>query len=257
MNILSEIVEKLKPRLENRKCALPMEVLAEQAAQAPTRPKFAAAFRSDGLHVIAELKKASPSKGLIRNNFDVQSLAIELAENGAAALSVLTEPNYFLGSEENLLMAAQVVSIPLLRKDFIFDEYQILEAKVLGASCILLIAAMLPSERFLQLLEYAHFQGLDVLGEAHSEEELKTAVAADLVGVNARDLRTFKTSLERSAELICTIPKDRVAIAESAVRSRVDMDMMTAAGAKGFLIGETLMRAEHPGLKLKELLQCC
>ena len=257
MNILNEIVEKLKPRLENRKRTLPMEVLAEQAAQAPARPKFAAAFCGDGLHVIAELKRASPSKGLIRNNFDVQSLAVELAENGATALSILTEPNYFLGSEENLSMAAQAVSIPLLRKDFIFDEYQILEAKALGASCVLLIAAMLPVERFGQLLEYAHFQGLDVLGEAHSEKELETAVKADLVGVNARDLRTFDTSLERSAKLIRTIPKDRVAIAESAVRSRADMDMMTAAGAKGFLIGETLMRVEHPGLKLKELLQCC
>ena len=257
MNILAEIVEKLKPRLEERKRVLPMDVLAEHAAQAPARPKFTDAFRGDGLRIIAELKKASPSKGLIRNNLDVRSLATELAANGAAALSVLTEPNYFLGSEENLSMAAQSVSIPLLRKDFIFDEYQILEAKALGASCVLLIAAMLPAERFLQLLEYAHFQGLDVLGEAHSEEELKTAVTADLVGVNARDLRTFGTSLERSAELIRTIPEDCIAIAESAVRSRADMEMLPAAGAKGFLIGETLMRAEHPGLKLKELLQCC
>ena len=257
MNILAEIVEKLKPRLEERKRALPMDVLAEQAAQAPARPKFADAFHGDGMHIIAELKKASPSKGLIRNDLNVKSLATELAANGAAALSVLTEPNYFLGSEENLAIAAKTVSIPLLRKDFIFDEYQILEAKALGSSCVLLIAAMLPAERFHQLLEYAHAQGLDVLGEAHSEEELKTAVTADLVGVNARDLRTFGTSLERSAALIRTIPKDRVAIAESAVRNRADMDMMTAAGAKGFLIGETLMRAEHPGLKLKELLQCC
>ena len=257
MNILAEIVEKLKPRLENRKRVLPMEMLVEQAAQAPARPKFAEAFRGDGLHVIAELKKASPSKGLIRSNFDVQSLAAELAENGATALSVLTEPYYFLGGEENLAIAAKTVSIPLLRKDFIFDEYQILEAKALGASCVLLIAAMLPAERFVQLLEYAHAQGLDVLGEAHTEEELETTIKADLVGVNARDLRTFGTSLERSAELIRTIPKDRVAIAESAVRNRADMDMMTAAGAKGFLIGETLMRAEHPGLKLKELLSCC
>ena len=257
MNILAEIVEKLKPRLENRKRILPMEMLAEQAAQAPDRPKFAEAFRGDVLHVIAELKKASPSKGLIRNNFNVQSLAAELAENGATALSVLTEPYYFLGSEENLSIAAKTVSIPLLRKDFIFDEYQILEAKALGASCVLLIAAMLPAERFMQLLEYAHVQGLDVLGEAHTEEELEMAIKADLVGVNARDLRTFGTSLERSAELINTLPRDTISIAESAVRNRADMDMMTAAGAKGFLIGETLMRAEHPGLKLKELLSCC
>ncbi len=257
MNILAEIVEKLKPRLEIRKQLLPLDALAEKAEQAPVRPKFTEAFCGDGLHVIAELKKASPSKGLIRKDLDVPSLATELAANGAAALSVLTEPNYFFGCEENLAIAANVVSIPLLRKDFIFDEYQILEAKALGASCVLLIAAMLPPERFLQLLEYAHFQGLDVLGEAHSEEELKIAVQADLVGVNARDLRTFGTSLERSAELIRMLPQDTISIAESAVRNRADIDMMTAAGAKGFLIGETLMRAEHPGLKLKELLQCC
>ena len=257
MNILAEIVEKLKPRLENRKRILPMEMLAEQAAQAPARPKFAEAFRGERLHVIAELKKASPSKGLIRKDFDVQSLAAELAENGATALSVLTEPYYFLGSEENLSIAAKTVSIPLLRKDFIFDEYQILEAKALGASCVLLIAAMLPAERFMQLLEYAHAQGLDVLGEAHMEDELETAIKADLVGVNARDLRTFGTSLERSAELIRTLPRNTISIAESAVRNHADMDMMADAGAKGFLIGETLMRAEHPGLKLKELLSCC
>ena len=257
MNILAEIVEKLKPRLENRKRILPMEMLAEQAAQAPARPKFVEAFRGERLHVIAELKKASPSKGLIRSNFDVQSLAAELAENGATALSVLTEPYYFLGCEENLSIAAKTVSIPLLRKDFIFDEYQILEAKALGASCVLLIAAMLPAERFMQLLEYAHDQGLDVLGEAHTEDELETAIKADLVGVNARDLRTFGTSLERSAELIRTLPRNTISIAESAVRNHADMDMMAAAGAKGFLIGETLMRAEHPGLKLKELLSCC
>ena len=257
MNILAEIVEKLKPRLENRKRILPMEMLAEQAEQAPARPKFAEAFRGERLHVIAELKKASPSKGLIRSNFNVQSLAAELAENGATALSVLTEPYYFLGSEENLSIAAKSVSIPLLRKDFIFDEYQILEAKALGASCVLLIAAMLSTERFVQLLEYAHAQGLDVLGEAHTEDELETAIKADLVGVNARDLRTFGTSLERSAELIRTLPRNTISIAESAVRNRADMDMLMAAGAKGFLIGETLMRAEHPGLKLKELLSCC
>ena len=257
MNILAEIVEKLKPRLENRKRILPMEMLAEQAAQAPARPKFAEAFRGERLHVIAELKKASPSKGLIRSNFNVQSLAAELAENGATALSVLTEPYYFLGSEENLSIAAKTVSIPLLRKDFIFDEYQILEAKALGASCVLLIAAMLPAERFMQLLEYAHAQGLDVLGEAHTEDELETAIKADLVGVNARDLRTFGTSLERSAELIRTLSRNTISIAESAVRNHADMDMMATAGAKGFLIGETLMRAEHPGLKLKELLSCC
>ena len=256
MNILSEIVAKLRPRLEERKRTLHRDTLEALAANAPKRAPFAAAFCTPGLHVIAELKKASPSKGLIREHLDVPSLATELAQNGATALSVLTEPNYFLGSEANLSLAAKTVAIPLLRKDFIFDEYQILEAKAYGASCILLIAAMLSPEEFSHLLAFAHSLGLNVLGEAHSEAELEVAVQADLVGVNARDLKTFQTSLEHSAQLIRTIPADRIAIAESAVRTRADMEMMTAAGARGFLIGETLMRAEHPGLALKELL-CC
>ncbi len=255
MNILAEIVEKLRPRLEERKRALPLPELLKRAAATPPRPRFTDAFQGTGLHIIAELKMASPSKGRIRETLDVPVLAKELAENGAAALSILTEPHYFLGKEEYLSLAAKVVGIPLLRKDFIFDEYQVAEAKQLGASCILLIAAMLSAERFRQLLDYAHQLGLQVLGEAHTEEELVIAVDADLVGVNARDLHTFHTSLERSAALLCQIPKEKVAIAESAVQTRAEMKMLMESGARGFLIGETLMRAEHPGQKLKELLQ--
>ena len=257
MNILAEIVEKLRPRLEERKRLLPPSRLAEQVAAAKKRAPFADAFRTPGMHVIAELKKASPSKGLIRAELNVQPLARELEANGATALSVLTEPNYFLGGEENLSLAAEAVSIPLLRKDFIFDEYQIMEARVLGASCVLLIAAMLTPERFSELLAFAHSLGLDVLGEAHTEEELQVAATADLVGVNARDLKTFSTSLEHSAKLIRQIPADRVAIAESAVKTHDDMEMLISAGARGFLIGETLMRSAHPGQTLKELLSCC
>ncbi len=257
MNILAEIVEKLRPRLEERKRVTPPARLAELAGHSAKRAPFAEAFRVPGLHVIAELKKASPSKGVIRPELDIQRLAPELEANGATALSVLTEPNYFLGKEENLSLAAEVVSIPLLRKDFIFDEYQIMEARVLGASCVLLIAAMLPPERFAELLACAHSLGLDVLGEAHTEQELETAVMADLVGVNARDLKTFDTSLEHSARLIRQIPADRIAIAESAVKTHDDMEMLASAGARGFLIGETLMRSAHPGQTLKELLSCC
>ncbi|MBP5638456.1 MAG: indole-3-glycerol phosphate synthase TrpC [Victivallales bacterium] len=257
MNILKEIVEKLQPRLEARKKALPYSILAERASFAKKRAVFADAFRTPGLHVIAELKKASPSKGLIRPELDIPQLASELAENGATALSVLTEPNYFHGSEENLAIAANTVSLPLLRKDFIFDEYQILEAKVLGASCILLIAAMLSQERFATLLEFAHSLGLDVLGEAHNEQELSVALSADLVGINARDLKTFSTSLEHSAKLIRQIPANRIAIAESAVKNHADMEFLATAGARGFLIGETIMRSENPGKTLKELLTCC
>ena len=256
-NILNEIVTQNREVLELKKKGMPFNVIAAMAADAPDRASFADAFRGPGIHVIAELKKASPSKGMIREDLDVPVLAKALNDAGAAALSVLTEPFFFLGGLRNLRMAANTVSIPLLRKDFIFDEYQILEAKVNGASAILLIAAMLDAGEFRRLLDFAHENGLSVLGEAHKESELEVASTADLVGVNARDLKTFSTSLERSAELIATLKScGKPVIAESAVRTHEDILMLQNAGASGFLIGETLMRAADPGAKLKELLQC-
>jgi len=254
-NILQEIVERNRPALAERKHALPLPELAALAADAPMRPKFAEAFRGPGIHVIAELKKASPSKGLIRENLDVPALAKQLEDAGAAALSVLTEPFYFKGGLKNLKKAAATVSLPLLRKDFIFDPYQIVEAKANGASAVLLIVAMLDADMFKLLLDFAHELGLDVLGEAHTEAELELAATADLCGVNARDLKTFFTSLESSAGLIAKLKTSgKPVIAESAVRTHEDIVMLHEAGASGFLIGETLMRADVPGEKLKELL---
>jgi len=257
-SILNEIVERNRPALDQKKQEMPFDKLAAIAADAAKRASFTDAFRGPGIRVIAELKKASPSKGLIRENLDVPTLAKSLKDAGAAALSVLTEPFYFKGGLENLRLASETVSIPLLRKDFIFDEYQILEAKANGASAILLIAAMLTADEFGRLLDFAHQNGLAVLGEAHTESELEVAVTADLVGVNARDLKTFSTSLECSAELIAKLKGcGKPVIAESAVRTHEDIVMLQNAGASGFLIGETLMRASDPGAKLKELLQCC
>ena len=158
-SILNEIVERNRPALEQKKMDMPFDRLASIAADAPERASFTEAFRGSGIHVIAELKKASPSKGLIRENLDVPVLAKSLKDAGAAALSVLTEPFYFKGGLENLRLAAKTVSIPLLRKDFIFDPYQILEAKMNGASAILLIAAMLNADEFKRLLEFAHQYG--------------------------------------------------------------------------------------------------
>jgi indole-3-glycerol phosphate synthase len=258
ISILNEIVTKNRAELELKKKALPFDRLAAMAADAPVRPSFTEAFRGSKIHVIAELKKASPSKGPIRETLDVPALAESLKNAGAAALSVLTEPFFFKGGLENLELASKTVSIPLLRKDFIFDPYQILEAKAYGASAVLLIAAMLNADEFKRLLDFAHQCGLAALGEAHTESELELAASADLAGVNARDLKTFSTSLERSAELIAKLtPCGKPVVAESAVRTREDIDMLHAAGASGFLIGETLMRAADPGAKLKELLQCC
>ena len=257
-SILNEIVERNRPALELKKKEMPFDKLAAIAADAPKRASFVEAFQYPGIHVIAELKKASPSKGMIRENLDVPMLSESLEDAGAAALSVLTEPFYFKGGLENLRLASETVSIPLLRKDFIFDEYQILEAKANCASAILLIAAMLNADEFKRLLDFAHQYGLAVLGEAHTESELEVASTADLVGVNARDLKTFFTSLECSAELIAKLKGcGKPVIAESAVRTHEDIVMLQNAGASGFLIGETLMRASDPGAKLKELLQCC
>ncbi len=257
-DILNEIVTQNREVLEMKKKGMPFKMVASLAAGAPERASFTEAFRGPGIHVIAELKKASPSKGMIREDLDVSALAKSLKDAGAAALSVLTEPFFFLGGLQNLRMAANAVSIPLLRKDFIFDEYQILEAKANGASAILLIAAMLKPDEFKRLLDFAHEYGLAVLGEAHTESELEVAASADLVGVNARDLKTFSTSLERSAELIAKLnPCGKTVVAESAVRTHEDILMLQNAGATGFLIGETLMRAADPGAKLKELLKCC
>ena len=256
-NILNEIVTRNRAALETKKLAVPFDELAARAADAPERADFVEAFRGPGIHVIAELKKASPSKGLIRESLDVPVLAEALKDAGAAALSVLTEPFFFQGDLENLRLASETVSIPLLRKDFIFDTYQILEAKAYGASAVLLIAAMLNADEFKRLLDSAHQCGLAVLGEAHTESELELASSADLVGVNARDLKTFSTSLERSAELISKLKsRGKPVVAESAVRTGEDIRMLHNAGASGFLIGETLMRADAPGAKLKELLQC-
>lgn len=257
MNILDEIVKRNLPELENRKREKSFSELEEEARRTPGRPGFADAFRAEGIHVIAELKKASPSKGLIRPELDVPRLAKELESAGAAALSVLTEPFYFQGSPGNLKRASETCRLPLLRKDFLFDPYQIAEAKALGASAVLLIAAMLPAERFAELARYARSLDLDVLGEAHSEDELETVQCADLIGINARDLRDFSTSLERSERLIrIARSAGRPVIAESAVRTPDDMKKLRGAGASGFLIGETLMRAPEPGAKLRELLSC-
>ncbi|MPM72086.1 Indole-3-glycerol phosphate synthase [bioreactor metagenome] len=206
--------------------------------------------------MIAELNSASPSKGVIRAAIDVETVAPGLEAAGAAALSVLTEKNFFLGSESNLRRARKAVSIPLLRKDFIYDEYQILEARVWGADAILLIAAMLSPEEFRRLHAFAHSLQLDVLCEAHTAEELAMLLdnGGELIGVNARNLSTFDTSLELAGELIRRIPAGKIAVAESAIKSAEDLRTLEQLGAKAFLIGETLMRAADPGRKLCELL---
>jgi indole-3-glycerol phosphate synthase len=210
-----------------------------------------------GVAVIAELKKASPSKGLIRAEFSVEELARELEAAGAAALSVLTEEEFFQGSLENLRMASAAVKVPCLRKDFIVDEFQLLEARANSADGVLLIVAALTNAELNRLSLGASLRGLDVLCEVHDEEELQRALDAgcDLIGVNTRDLRMFKVDVETAFRLSERLPKNVVKVAESGIKSGEDIARLRAAGYQAFLIGESLMRAESPGEALRELMR--
>jgi indole-3-glycerol phosphate synthase len=207
-----------------------------------------------GVAVIAELKKASPSKGLIRAEFRVEESAQELEAAGAAALSVLTDEEFFQGSLGNLGMASAAVKIPCLRKDFIVDEFQLLEARANSADAVLLIVGALSPTELQALSRGARARELDVLCEVHDEEELQRALDAgcDLIGVNTRDLRTFKVDVETAFRLADLLPKNVVKVAESGIRSGKDIAGLRAAGYQAFLIGEALMRAERPGEAL-----CC
>jgi len=208
--------------------------------------------------IIAELKKASPSKGLIREDFDVSWLAQRYVAGGAAALSVLTDEPYFQGSLENLRIASAAVEIPCLRKDFIVDEYQILEARAHSADAVLLIAAALTDREMQRFARTAHVLSLDVLCEVHNREELERVLALadapDAIGVNNRDLHTFDVRLETSLELVRFIPASIIRVAESGIATPADLARLRAAGFDAFLIGESLMRESDPAVALQALL---
>ena len=256
--ILDQIVAATRRKLmEARRSADPrvLERLAEQHAPRGFRRALEERSRA-GVAVIAELKKASPSKGLIRADFCVEKLARELEAAGAAALSVLTDEQFFQGSLENLRSASAVVKLPCLRKDFIVDEFQLLEARANSADAVLLIVAALSQEELNELAKRARARGLDVLCEVHDEGEVQRALDAgcDLIGVNTRDLRTFKVDAETAFRLAERIPKNVVKVAESGIRSGEHIARLRAAGYEAFLIGETLMRADSPGEALRRLM---
>jgi indole-3-glycerol phosphate synthase len=258
MTILDTIVARTTQDVATRREKVPESVLERRLAGArPVVPFAAALRRGDGElpTVISELKKASPSKGLIRPDFRPLEFAREYVEAGAAALSVLTEPHFFQGSPEFLATVAAEVPIPCLRKDFIVDEYQVLEARTLGASAILLIAASLDDALYTRLFAKAKELGMGVLTEVHNEEELARMLplGVDVVGVNSRDLKTFHVDLAVAERMMAQIPAENVRIAESGIKTGEDMVRLVDAGADGFLVGETLMRAESPGAALREL----
>lgn len=232
----------------------------EQAASGHVPRGFREGLRRatpDGIAIIAELKKASPSKGLIRTEFRPAELAVELEHAGAAALSVLTDEPFFQGSLEFLRTASSSTSLPCLRKDFILEEFQVLEARANCADAVLLIVAALSQKDLISLAGAARAQGLDVLCEAHDERELHRALDAgcDLIGINSRNLQTFEVDLETAFRLSEKMPADCVRVAESGIGSGADVARLRSAGYDAFLIGESLMRAARPGMALAKLLE--
>lgn len=252
---LDQIVRSTRQKVVAGKAASDLRELERRAERHEPRG-FRRALEEKsraGVAVIAELKKASPSKGLIRAEFCVEELAKELEAAGAAAISVLTDEEFFRGSLKNLRMASEAVRLPCLRKDFIVDEFQLLEARANSADAVLLIVEALSQTELTGLARGARSRGLDVLCEVHDEGQLQRALDAgcDLIGVNARDLRTFKVDVETVFRLADRLPKNVVRVAESGIRSGEDITRLRTAGYQAFLIGESLMRAERPGEALR------
>jgi indole-3-glycerol phosphate synthase len=255
---LTEIVAATRRRLANSRRTADFREL-ERLAQKHTPRGFRRALETkavSSIAIIGELKKASPSRGLIRADFDAASLARELEAGGATALSVLTDEEFFQGSLENLGIASSVTKIPCLRKDFIVDEFQLLEARANCADAILLIVAALSQAELVGLVIQSREYGLDVLCEVHDAEELDRATSAgcNLIGVNSRDLRTFQVDLSTAFHLAKIMPRNIVAVAESGIHSGADIANLRAAGYQAFLIGESLMKAGSPGNALQTLI---
>ncbi len=259
-DILKQIVAHKREEVAAAKTSLPTVRLEEQLSQINEPPRgFLRALRtaadSGWTTIIAEVKKGSPSRGVIRPDFDPLAIAEIYQNNGATCLSVLTDERFFMGHLCYLGKIREVVSLPLLRKDFICDPYQILEARVAGADAILLIAAMLETEQLLEFSQRAAELHLDVLLEVHDEQDLEKGLATDcqLIGINNRNLRTFVTDLATTKRLRPLIPEGHFVVSESGITSRDDILRLQQAGARGFLVGESLMSEEDIGAKLKEL----
>jgi indole-3-glycerol phosphate synthase len=255
---LHQIVAATRVRVAESRRSADLRDLERRAQTHPPRGLRRAleAASENGVAIIAELKKASPSRGLIRPDFDPESLAKELEGAGAAALSVLTDEEFFQGSLENLRRAASGSHLPCLRKDFIVDEFQVLEARANSADAILLIVAALSQAELMALAGSARDLGLDVLCEVHDEDQLHRALDAgcELIGVNSRDLRTFQVDLATAVRLADLIPENALRVAESGIHSGADIARLRAAGYQAFLIGESLMKAASPGQALRSLL---
>jgi indole-3-glycerol phosphate synthase len=258
-DILRKILAHKADEVLDRVERLPLAALREQLSEAPAPRGFADALRgrvtAGHAAVIAEVKKASPSKGLLRADFDPAAIARSYELGGATCLSVLTDEEFFQGSDDNLRHARAACSLPVLRKDFVIDPYQVYEARAMGADCILLIVAALEDDSLRELGQLAGELGMDALVEVHDAAELDRALALGLplIGINNRDLRTFETSLDTTIGLLDRIPDDRLVVTESGIHSPEDVARMRSHGVHAFLVGEAFMRADDPGARLAEL----
>lgn len=259
-DILQKILARKREEIAERAAQLPLAELRARALTAPPPRGFVNAIRtriSAGKPaVIAEIKKASPSKGLLRADFNPAEIAKSYERHGATCLSVLTDRDFFQGADEHLQRARAACALPVLRKDFTIDPYQIYEARMLGADCILLIVAALGDNLMRELAKLAHDIGLDVLVEVHDAGELERALALDtpLIGINNRDLRSFEVRLETTIDLLAQIPKDHIVVTESGIHTPADVARMRQNGVNVFLVGEAFMRTADPGAKLAQLL---
>ena len=255
--ILDDIVAYKREELALQKQRVSLDQLQDMPLFHAQPPDFfQTLFTWKGRAIIAEVKKASPSKGVIRQDFDPLALARTYEASGAAALSVLTEKKFFQGRLDYLKQIRQQVALPLLRKDFIFDPYQVYEARAYGASALLLIVAILEDTQLQDLSQLAQTQGVDCLVEVHDEAECERVLAhgGRLIGINNRDLRTFHTTIETSERLVQCLPPDVLVVSESGLSTRSQLDRLEAQGVRAFLIGETLMAAPDPGEPLRSLL---
>ena len=258
-DILRRILATKRAEVAAARAAQPLEAIERQARAAVAPRDFAGALRAKIAAgkpaVIAEIKRASPSKGLLREHFDPAAIARSYAAAGAACLSVLTDREYFQGAPEHLAEARAACALPVLRKDFILEPYQVYEARALGADCILLIAAALAPGDMRGLEQLAQGLGMAVLVEVHDAAELEAALGlrTPLLGINNRDLRSFETRLETTLDLLTRVPADKLVITESGILAPTDVDRMRAAGVGAFLVGEAFMRAPEPGKALQAL----
>ncbi len=258
-DILKKIIDRKREEIIERTARVSLQEQAERAKQgAPIRGfvgNIERTIQAGRAAVIAEIKKASPSKGVMRENFQPADIAVSYENGGACCLSVLTDIDFFQGSDAYLQQARQACSLPVLRKDFVIDPYQVYEARAIGADCILLIVAALDDTRLKELSSLAMKLNMDVLVEVHDAEELARALKLNLrlIGINNRNLRTFETNLQTTLSLLPQIPGDRIVVTESGIHTPADVEYMRMNNVNAFLVGEAFMKAAEPGDKLREL----